>query len=125
MLTSIELKVTEAAAKRIKQLLEDNNMPEGYLRVFVMPGGCAGFQYGMTLTDKPEEDDVVVRVNGVQIVVDPFSAELLNGAEIDFVDDIMRSSFVINNPNAMQSCSCGTSFKAQGRDGAPGPCCGF
>lgn len=115
--------ITDAAAEKAKALLEARELPEGALRVFVAGGGCSGYQYGMALARNTEEDDIVIEQSGVRIVVDPESAQHLQGAEIDYVDDIMKSGFSIFNPNATKSCACGSSFQTEGDGGTPRNCC--
>ena len=115
--------ITEAAAAKAKALLEARELPDGALRVFVAGGGCSGYQYGMALARSVEEDDISIEAHGVRIVVDPESARYLQGAEIDYVDDIMKSGFSIYNPNAVKSCACGSSFQAADNSGTPRPCC--
>jgi len=80
------------------------------LRVAVSGGGCSGFQYTFTIDDARMDDDLVLQRDGAVVLVDPVSLDFLTGAEIDFVDDLIGSSFKINNPNAASSCGCGTSF---------------
>jgi len=109
--TDVNVSVTEAAAQKTKSLLEQKGMPEGALRVFVVGGGCSGYQYGMALAGGPEEGDIVVERTGVRVVVDEDSARLLDGAEVDYTEDIMKSGFSIFNPNAVKSCACGSSFQ--------------
>jgi len=116
--------ITEAAAEKAKALLEARDLPEGALRVFVAGGGCSGYQYGMALARTTEEDDLVLERGGVRIVVDPESAQYLEGAEIDYVDEVMKSGFSIYNPNATKSCACGSSFQTQDGGGEARPCGG-
>jgi iron-sulfur cluster assembly protein len=115
--------ITDAAAEKAKALLIARDLPEGALRVFVAGGGCSGYQYGMALARSTEDDDIIIEQSGVRIVVDPESAQYLQGAEIDYVDDIMKSGFSIFNPNATKSCACGSSFQTQGDSGTPRNCC--
>lgn len=115
--------ITESAATKAKALLEARELPDGALRVFVAGGGCSGYQYGMALARSVEDDDIAIDAHGVRIVVDPESAQYLQGAEIDYVDDIMKSGFSIYNPNAVKSCACGSSFQAADNSGQPRPCC--
>lgn len=114
--------ITEKAAEKAKALLEARELPEGALRVFVAGGGCSGYQYGMALARSAEEDDLVLEQMGVRILVDPESAQYLQGAEIDYVDDIMKSGFSIFNPNAVKSCACGSSFQTGDESGSPRAC---
>jgi iron-sulfur cluster assembly protein len=104
--------LTASAAEKIKQLLaeeEDVNV----LRVAIQGGGCSGFQYGLGFDRGPQEGDVEFSMHGVDVVVDPFSAPYLQGAEIDYVDTIQSAGFAINNPNATSSCGCGHSFQVE------------
>ncbi|MFQ6019365.1 MAG: HesB/IscA family protein [Dehalococcoidia bacterium] len=105
------LTITEKAAVKAKEVLEEKGVPEGALRVFVVGGGCSGYQYGMAMAREPEADDLVIESGDIRIVVDPESAPMLQGAEIDYVDDLMKAGFTIYNPNAVKSCACGTSFQ--------------
>ncbi len=104
------LNVTPAAAEKIKQLMAEET-DVSVLRVAIQGGGCSGFQYGLGFDRGPVEGDVEFEVFGVQVVVDPFSAPYLAGAEVDYVDSIQQSGFAINNPNAVSSCGCGHSFQ--------------
>lgn len=116
------LSITEKAAARAREVLIEKGLPEGGLRVFVVAGGCAGYQYGMALARHAEQDDLVVEQLGLRLVVDPDSAPLLEGAEIDYVDDLMRSGFTIYNPNAAHSCACGNSFQTAAGGGQAKAC---
>jgi iron-sulfur cluster assembly protein len=116
---------TEAAAAKIKQLLAEEE-DVSVLRVAIQGGGCSGFQYGLGFDRGPQEGDVEFEAHGVPIVVDPFSAPYLRGAEIDYLDTIQAAGFAINNPNAVASCGCGHSFTvAEGETPSDaGPACG-
>ncbi|MCZ8259545.1 MAG: iron-sulfur cluster assembly accessory protein [Beijerinckiaceae bacterium] len=103
------LAVTAKAAGRIHQILE-GEPPGSTLRVSVEGGGCSGFQYKFAIAGGPEPDDLVIERDGVMVLVDPVSAPLLAGSELDFVTELMGQSFQIRNPNATASCGCGTSF---------------
>jgi iron-sulfur cluster insertion protein len=102
--------VTESAAKRIAVLREQEQVGGANLRIAVSGGGCSGFQYGLSFDDQTNSDDLVFERDGVGVVVDDVSLDLLNGAEVDFVEDLMGASFQIRNPNAASSCGCGNSF---------------
>jgi len=102
--------VTENAARRIAALRTQEEADGAFLRIAVSGGGCSGFQYGFTFDDQRSDDDFVFERDGIAVVVDDISLGLLNGAEIDFVEDMMGASFRINNPNAASSCGCGNSF---------------
>lgn len=114
----IEMTVTPAAVAVIKNLLQERNIPEYSLRVFVTGGGCSGMQYGMSFEENPREYDKVVSVDGVSLLVDPTSQVYLEGATIDFVDSLIGGGFRIDNPNAVSSCGCGSSFKTKDDAGA-------
>jgi iron-sulfur cluster assembly accessory protein len=101
--------MTERAARRIGQILESE--PAGsMLRVSVEGGGCSGFQYKFDIEKTKSADDLVLAGDGAVVLIDPISAQYMAGAEIDFVDDLIGSSFKVNNPIATASCGCGTSF---------------
>lgn len=101
---------TAACVAKVKELLAEEENPNMPLRVFVQGGGCQGFQYGFQFEEKAEEDDEIIDCDGVKFLVDSLSMQYLVGAEIDFKDDLEGSQFVIRNPNAVTSCSCGSSF---------------
>jgi len=105
------LSMTDKAAVKARELFEQKGVTESGLRVFVVGGGCSGYQYGMALAREFDDEDLVVEHSGIKLVVDPDSAPLLEGAEIDYVDDLMKAGFTIYNPNAVKSCACGTSFQ--------------
>jgi iron-sulfur cluster assembly protein len=116
------LTVTSSAAATVKTLLEQRNIPTHVLRVFVQGGGCSGMQYGMTFEAAPESHDEVVEVDGVRLVIDPTSMQYLRGATIDFVDSLMGGGFRIDNPTAVSSCGCGSSFRTSDSGGSTGGC---
>jgi iron-sulfur cluster insertion protein len=102
--------LTESAVRRIAALKAQEQAGNAFLRIAVSGGGCSGFQYGLTFDEQRNEDDVVFERDGVGVVVDEVSLDLLDGAEIDFVEDLMGAAFQIRNPNAASSCGCGNSF---------------
>jgi iron-sulfur cluster insertion protein len=102
--------VTESAARRIALLKTQEHAGKAFLRIAVSGGGCSGFQYGLSFDEQRNDDDFVFERDGIVVVVDDVSLGLLNGAEVDFVEDLMGASFRINNPNAASSCGCGNSF---------------
>ena len=120
--TAPSVTITERAAAKAQSLLAAKGHPEGMLRVFVVGGGCSGFQYGMSIATAVEADDHVIEAEGVRIVVDRESVPLIGGAEIDYIEDLMKSGFTIHNPNAVSSCACGSSFQAAGDTGTPRAC---
>ncbi len=105
-----DLTLTEAAASKIKELLQKENKADHGLRIRVIPGGCAGFQYSFSFDNNKADNDNILDKHGVQVYVDNDSLELLNKANIDFVDNLNESGFKIENPNAKGGCGCGKSF---------------
>ncbi len=108
--TSDLLVFTDAAANKVKNLIEEEKNDELKLRVFVSGGGCSGFQYGFTFDENVQDGDTKIEKNGVMLLVDPMSFQYLSGAEIDYKEDLEGSQFVIKNPNATTTCGCGSSF---------------
>ena len=104
--------MTALASTKLKEIVAKQGRADLALRVYVTPGGCSGFSYGMTFAEGAEEGDVVVEQEGVRVVVDPMSAMYLKGSEIDFVDALMGGGFALRNPNATSTCGCGHSFQA-------------
>jgi len=102
--------LTESAARRVAALASAEGNSALMLRLAVSGGGCAGFQYGFSLDDSMQDDDAVFERDGVKLVIDNTSLELLGGSEIDYVEDLVGSYFKVTNPNASSSCGCGTSF---------------
>ncbi|MHB1505895.1 MAG: iron-sulfur cluster insertion protein ErpA [Sulfobacillus sp.] len=101
--------ITEKAAEKVRDLMMEQGGAGKGLRVFVTGGGCAGYSYGMAF-DERTADDSVAEAAGVQVLVDPESLPILNGATIDFIDELSGSGFTIENPNAVKTCGCGHSF---------------
>ena len=116
------LTVTETAVKQLKQVVEKQGNPDVALRVYVTPGGCSGFSYGMSIDDERNDDDQTIEVDGVKVVVDQFSMQYLDGAQVDYVDALMGGGFTVQNPNAAKTCSCGQSFDTAGGGGMAKPC---
>ena len=105
--------LTSAAAQAVRDLLDKRNLQGYALRVFIAGGGCSGFQYGMALEGNVRENDLSFELDGVKVVVDEVSIDYLRGATVDFVEDVMGSGFKIENPNAVSSCGCGSSFRTK------------
>jgi iron-sulfur cluster insertion protein len=101
---------TESAAARVAQLVLEEGNPNLKLRVFVRGGGCSGFEYGFSFDESVNADDLTITKNGVLLVIDAMSYQYLSGAEIDYREDLQGAQFVIDNPNACTTCSCGSSF---------------
>lgn len=118
MTESPVLNVTPAAVSIIKSLLEQREIPNHALRVFVTGGGCSGLQYGMAFQEAPDAGDTVVRCGDVRLLVDPTSMMYLSGATIDYADSLIGGGFRIDNPNAVSSCGCGHSFKGSEEEAA-------
>ena len=102
--------LTDTAATKVKDLIEAEGEPNLALRVAVRPGGCSGFSYEMFFDSDAADDDLRVERDGVQVVIDPASQEMLGGATLDYKDGLQGAGFAINNPNAQRSCGCGQSF---------------
>ncbi|WP_419901497.1 iron-sulfur cluster insertion protein ErpA [Kiloniella sp.] len=102
--------ISSSAAKRVAWLAEQEGNPDLMLRITVSGGGCSGFQYGFSFDSAINDDDKTFQTDGTKAVIDEMSLDILNGSEVDFVEDLMGASFRINNPNATASCGCGTSF---------------
>lgn len=114
MAPAMSLIVTEPAAAEIKKFMSgEEGLPEtAGLRVRVVPGGCSGFQYSLNIEEESRQGDFILNEHGVRLFVDMFSAQYLNGVQIDYVSGVMGSGFTFTNPNATGSCGCGTSFTA-------------
>ena len=103
---------TESAAKKVKQLIDEEGNSALKLRVFISGGGCSGFQYGFTFDENVNDGDTAVEKCGVTLLIDPMSYQYLVGAEIDYTEGLQGEQFVIRNPNATTTCGCGSSFSA-------------
>ena len=102
--------ITDTAAVKVRDLIEAEGEENLALRVAVRPGGCSGFSYEMFFDSEVVDDDVTLDYQGVKVVVDPSSAQLLEGATLDYKDGLNQAGFSINNPNAQRTCGCGSSF---------------
>lgn len=114
--------ITESASQKIKEMLSAEDAPNLFLRVGVKEGGCSGFSYGMGFDDEQTESDQVFELHGMKVVIDEHSAPYLNGAEIDFKESAMGGGFTIENPNAVATCGCGSSFRTATEEGKPEEC---
>jgi iron-sulfur cluster insertion protein len=106
----MQLSLTQNAAKKVAEIMKQDGYESHMLRVAVIGGGCSGFRYDLAFDDNKQDDDVVFEQHGVKIVSDEMSLEYLNGATVDYVEDMMGASFKIDNPNAKTGCGCGNSF---------------
>ena len=111
---AVNVGLTELAAVEVRKFLEQENLSleSAGLRVSVRPGGCSGFEYGLDIEEDPREDDFVVPSHGIQLFIDPFSAQYLSGVVIDYHSSFQGSGFSFENPNATGGCGCGSSFSA-------------
>lgn len=101
---------TDAAARKVQELILEEGNPELMLRVYISGGGCSGFQYGFSFDESRAEDDVAVDNEGVTLLIDPLSFQYLMGAEVDYSETLQGAQFIIRNPNATTTCGCGSSF---------------
>lgn len=116
------VELTEAAAFHVKEMIKHNEEDGAFLRVAVRGGGCSGLSYGMGFEKERQEDDLLLDQHGLQIVVSKDDAGILNGTTIDYKQSLMGGGFTINNPNAIASCGCGTSFRTAKAVGTPENC---
>lgn len=106
----IPLTFTDAAARKVKSLIEGEDNPNLRLRVYITGGGCSGFQYGFTFDDQVNDGDLTIENQNVGLVVDPMSLQYLIGGTVDYTEGLDGSRFVVQNPNASSTCGCGSSF---------------
>ena len=104
------MRLETSAVEKLRDILAEENNPNAMLRVFVQGGGCSGFSYGFTLDESQNEDDFDFVYDDVKVVVDAMSMQYLQDSAIDYKEDAMGASFVINNPQAVSTCGCGSSF---------------
>lgn len=107
---ALPLQFTDAAAKKVKILIEDEENPNLRLRVYITGGGCSGFQYGFTFDDTINDGDMTIGKQGVELVIDPMSLQYLVGGIVDYTEGLEGSRFIVTNPNAKTTCGCGSSF---------------
>ncbi len=105
-----DLIFTDAAARKVQELILEEKNPGLKLRVFISGGGCSGFQYGFSFDEQQQEDDIAVANDGIILLVDPLSFQYLEGSEVDYSESLQGAQFVIRNPNASTTCGCGSSF---------------
>src|SRR6185437_12846956 len=116
------VELTEAAAYHVKEMMRHNGEDGSFLRVAVNGGGCSGLTYGLGFEEAKSEDDFLMSQHGIQIVVAKDDAGILEGTKVDYKESLMGGGFTINNPNAIASCGCGTSFRTAKKEGTPADC---
>ncbi|MFN8509043.1 MAG: iron-sulfur cluster insertion protein ErpA [Deinococcaceae bacterium] len=109
------ISISELAASKALDMLQAQGKENAGVRVFIKSGGCSGYQYGMAIDDRELDGDTIVHDRGVKLLVDRMSLELLQGSEVDYVDNLMGGGFSVKNPNATSSCGCGHSFRTDHR----------
>ncbi|MEY4530243.1 MAG: hypothetical protein RLZZ156_964 [Deinococcota bacterium] len=115
------ISMTEFGANKAKEILEKNNKLNAAVRVFVKSGGCSGYSYGMAIDDRRLDGDTIFESHGVNVVVDKMSLPLLEGATVDYLENMMGGGFsVVSNPNATSGCGCGHSFRTDGKAAVEG-----
>ena len=107
---TVDLTFTDAAANKVKCLIEEENNPNLKLRLYISGGGCSGFQYGFSFDENVTEGDITIENGDVALVIDPMSIQYLMGSEVDYVENLEGAQFVVRNPNASTTCGCGSSF---------------
>ncbi|RFU70135.1 iron-sulfur cluster assembly accessory protein [Peribacillus saganii] len=114
--------ITEAAAFQIKEMMKHNDEEGSFLRVAVKGGGCSGLSYGMGFEQDSDEKDTILSQHGINILVSKDDAPILNGTVVDYKQSMMGGGFTIDNPNAIASCGCGSSFRTATATGTPEEC---
>lgn len=114
--------ITDQAATKLRQLLDSQEQPNVYLRLFVQPGGCEGFSYGMSFDAERRDDDQIFERGGARVLVDAYSLQYLGGAQIDYTKSTFGEGFTVRNPNATSTCGCGHSFQTRHDAGHAQPC---
>ena len=104
--------ITASAINKVRDLLVEEKLPNGALRMFVKGGGCSGYQYGFTFDEEITEDDFVIENDNIKVIVDMISSQYLQGATLDYKEEKFNSQFIISTPNAKSTCGCGSSFNA-------------
>ncbi|MGN7387386.1 HesB/IscA family protein [Sporosarcina sp. SAFN-015] len=116
------VEITEAAAFHVKEMMTHNGEEGSFLRVAVNGGGCSGLTYGLGFEEQQSDDDYLLTQHGIQIVVSKEDAGILEGTKVDYKESLMGGGFTIDNPNAIASCGCGTSFRTAKKVGTPEAC---
>lgn len=113
--------LTDSAAEKLQEMASERVEGESTLRIFTKQGGCTGFSYGLAL-DTPQPSDQCLTIKGIRVALESASIDLIDGSEIDYVNDFSGEGFRINNPNATSTCGCGSSFRTAMHAGQPGSC---
>jgi len=113
--------LTDNAAEKLQEMASEREGNERSLRIFTKQGGCTGFSYGLAL-DAPQPSDQCLTIKGIQVALETASLDLIEGSEIDYVNDFSGEGFRISNPNATSTCGCGSSFRTATHAGQPGSC---
>ena len=111
---ALAISISDVAAAKASAILANQDKPNAGIRVFVKSGGCSGYQYGMAIDDRELEGDLVLVDKGIKLVVDRMSLPLLEGGQVDYLENMMGGGFTVNNPNATSACGCGHSFRTDG-----------
>lgn len=106
----LAIQLTGSAARKVRELIDEEGQKELALRVYINGGGCSGFQYGFAFEEEPAEDDLRIEQQGVTVLIDPISLQYLEGAELDYSESLRGAQFVVRNPQAKSTCGCGSSF---------------
>jgi len=106
----LAIQLTGSAARKVRELIDEEGNDDLALRVYINGGGCSGFQYGFAFEEEPAEDDLRVEQKGVTVLIDPISLQYLEGAELDYSESLRGAQFVVRNPQAKSTCGCGSSF---------------
>ena len=107
---AVDVAFSDAAARKVKRLIDEEKNPNLRLRIYISGGGCSGFQYGFSFDEKAADGDLIVENGDVALVIDPMSYQYLIGAEVDYTEGLEGEQFVVRNPNATTTCGCGSSF---------------
>ncbi len=110
MTQDLAIQLTGSAARKVRELIDEEGREDLALRVYINGGGCSGFQYGFAFEEEPADDDLRVEQQGVTVLIDPISLQYLEGAELDYSESLRGAQFVVRNPKAKSTCGCGSSF---------------
>ncbi|MBI3909755.1 MAG: iron-sulfur cluster insertion protein ErpA [Armatimonadetes bacterium] len=117
------ISMTDTAITKVKELMALQDREDSGLRIYVAGGGCSGLRYGMALDENPADDDDILQFDGLKVFIDPMSAPYLEGAQVDYVETMMGAGFKVDNPNAVSTCGCGSSFQTEESPAPSGESC--